>query len=427
MNALTGDSVINSIKLKGMDFFVFTIPLLGLVKISLVGELFVNELILILVVPFFIISNRASKNKGLLNSVLFMAGLWLFGQVLTDSIRSTPFEDYARGWAKIIFFSGVLFVLSRLITDPVRALLWVSASSVPILFRPFQLFEDYDWFILWKFGIGPALLTIAILPSLWRLLKDPDDNGLFKRIALLHYVFGIGSFFMNARSFAGLAILTGLLAWFYPMYRGQRLSAGRISIFLGVLLIGAITLINVYSLGARSGFFGEEARNKYESQVMYSNSTLDILIGGRSESLVSTIAISDSPIIGHGSWAKNYQYVALYLEMRARFSEADQNGLYSESMTEGLIPSHSYLLGAWVEAGIFGALFWGSVIYICVFKVIPAAIERSDVLGLLALLALPLFFWNILFSPFGANVRVEAAGIITILLLAVTSPFQKHK
>lgn len=425
MNELKMNFSRSAPSIKLADCFVFMIPLLGLLKFSIIGELFVHEIVLVGAVPYFLVTRSDGKNKALVAIVLVMVGLWFFSQVLTDLIRDTAFEDYSRGWAKIIFFGSAFYALSRIVNTPVRAFLWIGASSIAVFFRSFQLFEDQDWVILWKFGIGPALLTAAILPSLWRLLKNPDDCSLYRRIAFLHFTFGVFSFFLNARSFAGLAILTGFFVWFYPMYKGRRIAASGIVISLGLFLLLAVSLVNVYSLGASSGFFGEEARSKYETQVMYGNSTFDILIGGRSESLVSTIAISDSPFIGHGSWAKDYRYAALYLELRARFSEVAPDMLYRDSMKDGLIPSHSYLLGAWVEAGVLGALFWVVVVWISFFKVIPAAVERSDVIGLLALLLLPVFLWNIFFSPFGANVRVEAAGVMTILVLSVSLPFRK--
>ena len=41
-----------------------------------------------------------------------------------------------------------------------------------------------------------------------------------------------------------------------------------------------------------------------------------LLLGGRSEFLVSSLAVLESPVIGHGSWAKDCRYASLYVELK---------------------------------------------------------------------------------------------------------------
>src|SRR5207244_2538246 len=118
----------------------------------------------------------------------------------------------------------------------------------------------------------------------------------------------------------------------------------------------------LYSTLANSGKLGLEAQQHYESQVAAGN----LILGGRSEILVSSRAVADSPFLGHGSWARDREYSSLWvLLMRERgVKVAVVRG------AEDIIPTHSYLLGSWVEHGMFGALFWFVAIIYCTLALV---------------------------------------------------------
>lgn len=408
-----------STKLFG-SMLVLALPVLGLVNVELVGQLYVHEILLAaLFLPLLHKRYAYFSNSDGKKIVLFML-VWLAAQMLTDLIRATPPEDFLRGWAKISFFLVGFVALACLLVNERRVLLWISVSVIPWFYRPYLLFADNpDPLVLWKFGIGPALLLFWCLPFIWKFFKKPNQIWNIRAIAWLHFAFGLFSFYMNARSFAGLSILTGVLILIFVKYRGCALSVRSVAMSGVVLFILINLLAGVYSYGASSGFFGSEAQEKYASQVKFGGGVLNILLGGRSESLVSTIAIGDSPIIGHGSWAKNYKYTFMLAALRRDFSEVNEKAVTRDALN-GLIPSHSYLLGAWVESGIVGGAFWIFILLWVLLRVLPAAWSRGDVLGLYVVMSLPLFFWNVFFSPFGANVRVDVAGFLAICVFVFT-------
>lgn len=422
MNKLNDSRLISSDAQSTSSFgnaLAFMLPILGLIQFELVGQVFVHELILlILFVPLFLRrGNYFTKSGGMI--IFLFVCIWLAAQIFTDFVRNSPPEDYFRGWAKISFFMIGFVSLSCLLVNEKRALWWVTASVIPLFYRPFLLFShDLDPLVLWKFGVGPALLLFCCLPFIWLLHRKPLGGSGFKAIANLHFAFGVLSFFLNARSFAALSILTGILILIYAKRRGGVISAASLAIASVAVLIVVNILALAYSYGASSGMFGAEAQEKYESQVMYGGGLINMLLGGRSEGLVSTQAIADSPIIGHGSWAKNFKYSMMLADLRRNFSEVNEGAVTDDTM-DGLIPSHSYLLGAWVEAGIVGGAFWLFIILWMLFRVLPAAWLSGDVVGLFVVMSLPLFFWNVLFSPFGANVRVEVAGFLAICIFVI--------
>ena len=407
-------SKINS-SLKG-DILILILPILGLIKIELVGELFFHELILIILFPILLLRHGDLLKRDITKLILFFGFLWLTSQVITDMYQEIPLEDFLRGWAKIIFFLIAFSSLVMLLTTPFRCFLWIASSTIPMFLRPFLLFsEDLDPFVLWKFGVGAAILVMICLPSLWRLLINSIDVAPVRRIAWLYIAFGAGSFFFNARSFAGISIATGILLLVYSRKYGIKLRGQILAIGLLASILGSVVLINIYSLGASTGLFGVEAQSKYEMQNAYGGGALAVLLGGRSEGLISTRAIADSPILGHGSWAKDYKYLIEYIGISRDFTE-DHGDPLNPDINDGLIPSHSYLLGAWVEAGLIGGLFWMCIIFISIFVIFPAAFRYLNMLSVYCIMMLPTFLWNIIFSPFGANVRVEVGGMLAIFM-----------
>jgi hypothetical protein len=402
------------------NLFIFSLPLLGLFQLNLIGQLYVHEIILAVVFMPLVILRGGRVN----NSVFLFMGmilLWLISQVMTDLIRGTPSQDYLRGWAKIIFFFMSFVSLVLLINTERRALLWISSSIIPLALRPFDVFAgNLDPLVLWKFGVGSAVLMTFCLPALWRLWRYPNRYFTYLYIAGVHFLLGLCSFFLNARSFAGLSLLTGLIVLAYARHGGRTLGMRSILAAGLILVVCVNALATFYSWGASSGVFGSEAQEKYNIQVAYGGGPLVMLLGGRSESLVSTIAISDSPLIGHGSWAKNFEYTAILADLRRQFSEVREGDATSEEF-DGLIPTHSYIFGAWVEAGLLGAAFWAFMLIWCVTKVLPRAWASKSALGLYCLMSLPMLFWNVFFSPFGANVRVEVAGLLAIYVYTCSS------
>jgi len=176
--------------------------------------------------------------------------------------------------------------------------------------------------------------------------------------------------------------------------------------------------LHLYGLAASSGFFGEIEQQKYESQ---SSGEFGLLLGGRNEFLASSQAIFDSPLIGHGSWAKDQRYVEL---MQSRLEQLGYEVIGVRESDQ--IPSHSYLLGSWVEAGILGALLWIWVLCLVYrsFRAIYLSPLRPAPWVIFSALLLS---WNVLFSPFGADQRLFAAYQIALIMLALRATSEPSK
>jgi len=156
---------------------------------------------------------------------------------------------------------------------------------------------------------------------------------------------------------------------------------------------------------------GNAAKSKYEAE----SGAYGLLLGGRTEILVSIQAVMDSPIIGHGSWAKNWDYAEMIDTLRRKF------GYASQGVGElGLIPTHSHLMGGWVEAGILGAVFWLWVLFLPVRTLTVLLQTRSRLAPLIVFLAMSLV-WDVLFSPYGAERRFVTPYYVIVMMMVIST------
>lgn len=171
------------------------------------------------------------------------------------------------------------------------------------------------------------------------------------------------------------------------------------TVVAGLVALGAVS--GLYGEVAERGWMGAEEKAKYEAQ---SSSEIGLL-GGRAEFLGSLAAIADSPLIGHGSWARDRKGYGFRL-VAATGGGRGEVRLRAASIAAGtaLIPCHSHLWQGWVWHGLLGGLFW-----VVVAAMMLAYLRRA--LGLVrpirgyALLLMLTSSWALLFSPFSSRPR----------------------
>jgi hypothetical protein len=272
----------------------------------------------------------------------------------------------------------------------------------------------------WKFGIGAALLLIAGAigtPKALAMVMGPYAASiLLGFISLLNLL-------QNSRAIFGIGLLSALYAALATWISSRQAIAKALtpSMFASLVVMGVIVvqiMISAYGVIAENGFLGQDAQDKYEIQT---SGDLNLLLGGRAESLAAVQAIADSPILGHGSWARNQYYVRLYFDRLAEYdmiTPGDMAQFYNAS--GDLIPSHSHLLGSWVEAGFLGALIWLWVLFLA-FRALYGVLKVQKAPSLIVIVSAMFVFWDVLFSPFGADARFIRAAELAILLLLVNA------
>lgn len=379
-------------------------------EFNLIGRIFAPELILIGLLPFLLLVRGRMLMSPMPRMFLILAGLWLASQILTDLIRDTPFEDYSRGWSKITFFSMNFCTLYMLLFGSRQRLVLFGAGIaiggfLTILLNPPEFAIRQPW----KFGLGFATIFSVIIVSQWR----PLFRIWFVPPALITFV-AIYSLAVGSRSLAGITILVALYVLIQQIVgRRNKAPAGFSPVRTFLFFVGGVgfaaLMFNSYQFAASQGHLGEFAQDVYATQ---GSGSYGVLLGGRSEIFVSSQAVADSPIIGHGSWAKNPKYAQRILELEKFGYEV--NYIAAESQ---LIPTHSHIMGGWVEAGFLGMVFWLWVLML-VFRVLSNLYMVREPLAPMITFIGFLMLWDILFSPFGAARRVTVPFNIVLMMFA---------
>lgn len=389
-----------------IDAYAFLFGFLALFYINVGGQLYISEILLILFAPVLWLK----RGKALLRNpdarkIIVFGALWFLGQVVTDIIRKTPKADLMRGWASIIVllicFSSLYLLLGTNIRRiKIFTLGYALSGLVSLFFQPSPHFASYRW----EFGYGQPVILLIFLIIIY--ISRGQLSGMRRWFWLIIGV-GLISIILGARSLGGIMLLTGGIMLFRTnSFTWKLLARPRVVnlILAGLIIFGMVLGIIVgYSYAGRQGLFGEYANYKFELQ--NNGNIIGSLLGGRVEILASSWAIVDSPIIGHGSWAKDMKYRFYLLELKDLGFNLSLDQLNDLVNSDDLIPAHSHLTQAWVWGGILGAIFWGWVL-IFVNKVVLKVNALPNELYLLVIYFGIAAVWDILFSPFGAIYRL---------------------
>lgn len=376
-------------------------------EINLVGRLFYSEVLLLMLLPYLLVRERPhAATERFHRWILVCGALWLWSLGLTDFVRATPFEDWSRGISKVTFVLLNYIALRRLLNTDRKILLMAAGLAIGIAISVQR--QDYEPETAWKFGIGAMYAVFIGIASSWKHLRHMTSLP-----ALAFGALATTSAFMGTRNLAGTAMLAAgvLIVGRILAILNAESTRGRVFGVVAVVMIGLGTY-SAFGVLSDEGVFGEKIQRKYREQVQQGGGSL--LLGGRAESRIAVIAIADSPILGHGSWAKNREYRLLYEAIRSKNTGKPvvDYGWY-------LIPTHSFFFSGWVEAGLLGAVWWGLVIFI-VLHSLYRLLNWTYPLGPIAVFTACQLLWDIPFSPFGADRRLSIAFALVLLPIAAS-------
>lgn len=388
---------------------LFLIPLLANFRFEFVGSVSVGEIILVAVSPLAISGMRDWLGSRAVKIMIGMLAFYLFTQMLSDVYRGSYSGDYWRGWAKIsMSLFSFLVVGSLMRGNESRVVVFIMGFGLSAFINrgttiDVDLMTTAERF---KFGVGASIAYLLFLLAGW---VNPRLRVLF---LVLPIGLAVAAFLLNARSLAGLILITVLLGVLIPrisLY--SKLLKGRVVLYVIASILASVLLFEGYKIGARQGVLGELAQEKYLYQ---KERTGDFnLLSGREEIYFTLPKIIQSPLIGWGSWHRDPDYVIEKILERGATSDTAK---YISESSMGLVPSHSHLFGGWMEAGIGGAVFWlyalfmaGRAILLGLFNFFPKA-------RYMVLFVLVTFVWDVFFSPYGGERRVWLGFILFIIV-----------
>lgn len=382
-------------------------------SIHFVGDLYIAEILLAIAFPVLIYLRGRRAFRPELKLVYILMSVWLFGLMISDAYNHIPLTDRMRGMALIAFFAINLFGMSILLGgNEKRKLIYLVGLMLGALasvkLQPDPAAVDYPW----KFGYAWGTMQLVMLISSYFYAKRRYILSALPVLAIC----GVNAI-LNFRSpILQLLITLALVYPFIPERVGAvqllpRSQGLRLLIVL-IFAIGAAGIADaVVKFVTTSGYIGEENQAKNEAQEKAGN----LLLGGRPEFAIGLEAALDSPIIGHGSWAKDLKYFEMLNDrmVEAGVRTEQTKGDIAEEAS-GLIPGHSHIVTAWVWAGIAGLIFWVYIIWFVLKGISRIALLRPPLAPLYMWLSIGMV-WDIFFSPFAAFRRMIEAVMIIIL------------
>lgn len=387
----------------------FFLGLLAAQTVNVAGELYLGEVlgILLLLVP--IGPRHLSPTERRL--VLF-AILWSAAQALSDVYNQTALSDSLKGvLAPLVFMGTILGLAAYFRASGARIPSFLLGAALGTIVSLAFFPTEYSSLNAWKFGVGGAVLAAFAIHYSYFLRRK---SVVWLSVALLAFL--LVSLHYDSRSLAVLPLLAGLPYALVRSDKGERLADffggkwGPVRLLLVALVCAFLLSIGTTALFLSSPFqaaVSSAAAQKYAAQA---SGRYGVLLGGRSSVLVSAQAFLDKPLLGHGSWPRDTSgYRQAYAEKLYEFGYSPST---QELMTSPWIPTHSYLMGALVWSGIFGGLFWITLLYL-VFKRFLETVSQLPFYFYIGTVALA---WDVLFSPFGASNRWNTAVFLAAFL-----------
>jgi hypothetical protein len=388
--------------------------LLSSVPIHFVGDLFVTELILIACLPFFLLSRGRRLLKPEMIQLFVLLGMWLLSQVLTDAYRLVEMQNRLRGMANIVFFAAEIACFMMLLTSDRRKTIFLASYAVGSIvmarFGPAAAWIEEEGGNQWKWGYAAGCIILACLISSPLIARKKYGSALLILVGI-----NVVNVLANYRSaLLELLVTTVLVIPIIPEKIGRLRLLPRRNSLLRVAIVAMFALAGGWSANqlvrfvSQSGLLSEEAQQKNEREAEAGN----LILGGRPEFFIGLSAAMDSPFLGHGSWASDMRYAEMMADMGHKSGGAAAE---QEREARGVIPSHSHIIGAWVFAGILGALFWAYLFWLVLRAIAVVAVRQPPLTPVYTWLLIS-YCWAIPFSPFGSTSRIIEAVTIVIIV-----------
>jgi hypothetical protein len=413
---------------RSSNWILFAAFLLGLgarLQVQVIGFLPFSELVVGLLFPFWL---PTYTSRGVLRPtklLIPLCGLWLVSVLVSDIYWSTELTLAARGVARVlVYLVCIPFAVVFFGVDTWRRLIFFTLGLIPSVVLSAYVFQSGAQAgreMVWgrtlinfeTHWVAVAVFTAQLINLL-----------LYHRSKTLAYAASLlagGINFYNGSRSAGAAFAIGvplafarnlLTAW---STRGRKLSPFGVLLFLATTGAIAWGVIEAYSYSAAEGMLGETSRQKFEAQ---SRTPAGLLLTGRIEFVGAALAVQDAPVLGHGSWKLDTErYYAKALKVME--INTDPRPYYARGYP--LIPSHSHLMGAWVENGLAGGFFWFYVLVIVV-RALYKPLEDDRHLRLWVSCAATALVWHILFSPISGRLETSVALGVFLTQAAAATP-----
>lgn len=383
---------------------VLLYTLLSTIDVNVVGQLRLNEVVVLLAAPF-VFRQTDLKEYPYLKKALAALLMLLVFQIITDVlvVGASP-QNFMRGWAATIISMLSIVFLFKTLNDQSTILLFIGLTILRnIIYTDEIVDSDMSYF---KFKIAPILSYTVYLIIFWLYARNE-----LKLVMTVMIAYSLLCFASDTRSTGVIFFLSAVIIWF--MNTKATISGRRIA-FFAIIFAAFFQVAYVFYVNAvMNDEIGGEHSKAQIARLDNPYNPLGLLMTGRAETFAAATAIADAPLFGHGSWAvdKTLKYYMILLA----YHDEDMNVMKAYEK-DRLIPSHSVVMGAWVNAGL-----GGFIAVVCLFfflmKMGFYIVRNGQELQLYPVLVLMVIglIWTFLFSPI-QHLRFNIPAIAAIVM-----------
>lgn len=395
------------------DFYVFILGLFGITEIAISGfRMPVAAPFLLIVLPKALSSCPLNNYTKKMFLFLF---LWIIGLVISGWFNNSSSNDLYKQVGKVaclfFYFPVAIWALKD---KPQRILTFVLGLGLSGIMQ-FFVFPVADFQaeveaagLEHAFEITTAWFISPFFAAFCSILYYKD----YRRLAIIIAAcYGIWAVFNNSRMALLIYITTALLLIYLSDTVKNDVKAVREKIgknykrALFLLLIGFVVSAYIYQYLAENEMLDERSTEKYYNQ--RTNSRLG-LASGRQDFFTSAYAICFHPFIGYGVPPKDKEH------RTAQFGRIVKNS----NINFNLVPTHSHLLGAWVQAGLLGVFFWLLMLQI-LYKYVKNVFLYDYRMWAFSIIYILTYCWDIFFSPYGGARGYRLAFIFSYFIVMI--------
>ncbi len=416
------------------SFLLFTLGLGSLTQIYFLGCVSLSELAIFPIAPILYILKFGELRRLEFTKFINMLFLVVVSLLLSSWYNETAWPFVIKSFAVIYSVWSYFIVLALLFKSNMNGLRWfligvfISSIITIFVFNPTAQVSESGFAYVGATEVDEVVGGALFWTEKFKQLIQIPLGGFYYQFPVVAailtpviYIIVAISTTVSGRASAVAFIMSGVMILIGQKKRIMMGTIGRhffLFFFLGIVSLFIIK--QSYVFAAKNGILGADAQSKYESQTRRGSGFLTMLMSGRMGFFTAIPAALDRPIIGYGPYAEDKEGYASRFIMEYGDVQDIQEYLVAEQRAFAVgyrrrIPTHSYIMGAWVHYGIMGLIFYLWVLYLLYqhIKLYSSAIPQ--LYGYFSML-IPYTLWNIFFSPF--NNRWEFAMLMVCIFYA---------
>lgn len=401
------------------DLIVFLVGCFSTFYIDFIGRIYVGELMIFLL--YIIYPKTRIKLSPKVKKLVILMLLWLVSAIITDIYRETPLLDMIKGVTSQIFLvSLVPFAYWALYDKISRWLVFYFGSVVSSQLTYYLIFSQTE------FGSSDVWMTYSYISLFIGITVYVYWKGNYLLSYVLLVSIGVWGLFGGSRNAFLICVISAILLYNldksltknsnsehnYNIQYSIKVYQNKLVRLVFALLVGLFVISSAYEFLAVNGILGEKAYVKYSKQ-----KDSDVgLASSRLPTIMDIDLITKSPIIGYGSFAKDYTgYVEkYYIEHNIEYQSSRFN--IEIDSVENMLPRHSRMFGLWMWHGIGAGIFWIYILHLFFRTLKNGCFLLEPKLLCLSVYTFMMEFWNNLFSPMAERIPPIFFWVFLILI-----------